>query len=245
MAELKKKQKCPEGSPEWMTTYGDMVTLLLTFFVLMYTSSTVDGYKLKLIISAFSGLGMFQGGNTLSVGQLAELGHTVESLPSIQTGRALDNARRQAVSMFQSETRSRMVRITQDERGLIISFAADAFFDVASAEVNIEATRSTLQKTAVLLNGVLGENPEQKFRIEGHSDPSPTDPNGPWPTNWELSSQRAINVLHYLSDFGVDERHFQVMGLSDTAPLPGTLDTPEGRAMNRRVDVIVLTDGHL
>ena len=56
-----------------MLTYGDMVTLLLTFFVMMYTTATVDGYKLKLVLSAFSGLGMMEGGNTLQVGKMAEL----------------------------------------------------------------------------------------------------------------------------------------------------------------------------
>ncbi len=62
--------------------------------------------------------------------------------------------------------------------------------------------------------------------------------------NWELSSQRAINVLHYLSDFGVNEQQFQVSGMADTVPLVSN-DTPEGRAYNRRVDLVILTEGHL
>ncbi|MBI9103229.1 MAG: flagellar motor protein MotB [Spirochaetales bacterium] len=242
MAGPKKAKKCPpEGSPEWMTTYGDMVTLLLTFFVLMYTTATVDGYKMKLVLSAFSGLGMLNGGNTLQVGKLAEMGHTVASLPSMQKGRALDQARRHAISLFQPETNSKLVRITEDERGLIISFAADAFFDVGSADVDIEASRDTLRKASVLLKG-LGD--EQKFRIEGHTDSLPTDPDGEFYSNWELSSLRAINVLHYLSDFGVNEQQFQVSGLAETVPLVSN-DTPEGRAYNRRVDIVILTEGHL
>ena len=242
MAGPEKQKKCPpEGAPEWMTTYGDMVTLLLTFFVLMYTTATVDGYKMKLILSAFSGLGMLDGGNTLQVGKLAELGHTVSSLPSMQKGRALDKARRNAISLFQPETKSKLVRLTEDERGLIISFAADAFFEEGSAEVDIEASRETLRKASVLLNGM----PEdQKFRIEGHTDSLPTDPDGDFYSNWELSSQRAINVLHYLSDFGVNEQQFQVSGMADTVPLVSN-DTPEGRAYNRRVDIVILTEGHL
>ena len=242
MAVPEKKKKCPpEGAPEWMTTYGDMVTLLLTFFVLMYTTATVDGYKMKLILSAFSGLGMLDGGNTLQVGKLAEMGHTVAALPSMQTGRALDKARRNAISLFQPETESKLVRLTEDERGLIISFAADAFFREGSAEVDIEASRETLRKASVLLNSM----PEdQKFRIEGHTDSLPTDPGGEFYSNWELSSQRAINVLHYLSDFGVNEQQFQVAGMADTVPLVSN-DTPEGRAYNRRVDLVILTEGHL
>ena len=66
-----------------MLTYGDMVTLLLTFFVMMYTTAEVDGSQLKLILAAFSGLGVLEGGNTLQAGELAELGNNIMSLPSV------------------------------------------------------------------------------------------------------------------------------------------------------------------
>jgi len=86
----KKKTKCPpEGAADWLLTYGDMVTLLLTFFVLLYTTAEVDGYRLRLVLAAFPGLGSYQGGVTLSEGRLAELGNTIETLPSMQQiGRA-------------------------------------------------------------------------------------------------------------------------------------------------------------
>lgn len=238
---MKKKKKCPpEGAPEWMTTYGDMVTLLLCFFVMLFTTATVDGHEMRLVIAAFSGMGLLEGGNTLQAGQLAELGNTLETLPSMDKGRALDEARRRAISIFQPEVDSKKVRITQDERGLIISLAADSFFRPASAEVDIEASRQTLQKVSNLLTS-LGDS--RRFRIEGHSDSSPTDPEGPWATNWELSTQRATNVLHYLVDFGVSEQLFQVGGYSDTRPVASN-DTPDGRAYNRRVDIVVMTEGH-
>ncbi len=243
MAQPKKKcPKCDEGVPEYMLTYGDMVTLLLTFFVMLLTSATVDGQKLKLILSAFPGLGMYEGGNTLTAGQLAELGNTIMALPSMSRGRALDNARRKAISQFQPEIKSQKVRIKEDERGLVISLASDAFFDPAAAEVNIEETRTLLQRLSRLLSS--DELSENKFRIEGHTDDVPTDPGGEWETNWELSTARATNVLHYLVDYGVNEQQFQVAGFADTVPLASN-DTPEGQAYNRRVDVIILTEGHL
>lgn len=242
MPQQKKCPKCDEGVPEYMLTYGDMVTLLLTFFVMLLTSATVDGQKLKLILSAFPGLGMYEGGNTLTAGKLAELGNTIMSLPSMQRGRALDNARRKAISQFQPEIKSQKVRIKEDERGLIISLASDAFFEPASAEVNIEETRTLLQRLSSLLSS--DELEGNKFRIEGHTDAMPTDPDGQWETNWELSTARGTNVLHYLVDYGVNEEQFQVAGFADTVPLASN-DTPEGRAYNRRVDVIILTEGHL
>lgn len=235
-----KKKKCPTGSPAWMTTYGDMVTLLLTFFVMLYTTSTPDDSKMNLILAAFSGLGMYTGGQTLQEGKLAELGNMIMSLPSTNRGRALDEARRKAISQFEPEIKSQKVRVQQDERGLIITLAADSFFEPASAEVQIEQSRETLQKLAALLRSM----EERKFRIEGHTDSSPTDPEGEWRTNWELSTARATNVLHYLVDFGVTERQFQVAGFADTVPLASETSA-EGRAYNRRVDIIILSDGHL
>jgi chemotaxis protein MotB len=239
----KKKKKCPpEGAADWLLTYGDMTTLLLTFFIMLLTTATVDGQKLKLILSAFPGLGMFEGGNTLQAGRLAELGNTIMSLPSMNRGRALDNARKRAISEFQPEIKSQRVRVKEDERGLVISLASDAFFRQASAEVNIEATRDLLQRISNLLSAE--ELTERKFRIEGHTDATPTDPAGAWETNWELSTARATNVLHYLVDYGVNEQQFQVAGFADTVPLASN-DTPEGRAYNRRVDIIILSEGHL
>jgi len=243
MAERKRKKKyASEGAPEWMTTYGDMVTLLLTFFVMLYTTATVDGAKIQLILAAFNGLGLHSGGTTLqATGQLADMGNTIMALPSVQRGRALDEARKKAISMFQPEIQAKKVRVKEDERGLVISLAADSFFEPASAEVRIEESRQLLQRISNLLISL----EERKFRIEGHTDSNPmTDPEGEYQTNWELSTARATNVLHYLVDFGVDEQQFQVAGFADTVPIADNT-TEEGRSYNRRVDIIVLSEGHL
>jgi chemotaxis protein MotB len=242
MAQKKKKKCPPEGAADWLLTYGDMTTLLLTFFVLLFTTATVDGEELRLILAAFPGLGVYQGGNTLEVGRLAELGNTVMSLPSTQRGRALDEARRAAASLFQPEINSNRVRVTVDERGLVISLAADAFFEPASAELNMEEARPVLDRVAGLLQS--DELSDRIFRVEGHTDSIPTDPTGPWESNWELGFGRANSVFRVLSDFGVSEQQFQVMSHGDVRPLFSN-ETPEGRAYNRRVDIVVLSEGQL
>lgn len=240
--EKKREKKQDEGAPDWLLTYGDMTTLLLTFFIMMFTTAEIDGSELRMILAAFEGLGSFTGGNTLQVGKLAELGNTIMSLPSMQKGTALDKARKAAVALFQPELASKKVRVKEDERGLVISLAADSFFKPASAEVDIEEARSVLQRVAAFLSSADME--ERKFRIEGHTDSTSTDPRGTWPTNWELSALRSANVLHYLVDFGAREDRFQIAGFADTVPFFSN-DTPEGRAYNRRVDIIILTEGHL
>lgn len=236
-------KKCPpEGAADWLLTYGDMVTLLLTFFVLLFTTATIDGEQLRLILAAFPGLGNFTGGNTLEAGPLAELGNTIESLPSMERGRALSEARREAVSIFEPEIRSNLVRITEDERGLVITLASDAFFESGSAEVNIEQTREVLQKLSQLLT--VDEFSNRTFRLEGHTDDIPVAPGGEFASNWDLASARASSVLRFLVDYGTNESQFQLMSRGEHAPLVDNT-TAEGRAYNRRVDVIILTEGTL
>ncbi len=238
----KKCTKCPEGIPAYLLTYGDMVTLLLTFFILLYSPPVEEGSRIKLILAAFSGLGIQTGGNTLQAGKLAELGNNIMSLPSMEMARAMDTARKRAISTFQPEIKTKKIRIKEDERGLVISLAADSFFEPGTADIDIEQARATLQKAALLLNSE-GLS-DRIYRIEGHTDSTPTGPDSPWPSNWELSTARSTNVLHYLVDFGVNEDQFQVAGFADTVPLASE-ETEEGRAYNRRVDIIILTDGHL
>ncbi|MDR3139175.1 MAG: flagellar motor protein MotB [Treponema sp.] len=240
----KKKPDAGSASGEWIVTYSDMVTLMLSCFVALFNPSEVDPVQFAQMISSLNniGLGGSVGGNTLSVGQNADLGNTIMSLPSMDQGKSLGTALRRATSLFTPEIRSNKVRVSHNERGIVISLASDAFFNPASAAINIEETRDILLRLASLLNSA--ETRGRKFRIEGHTDAVGTDPDGPWPSNWELSTARAISVLHYLTDIGVEENRFQVAGFADTAPISRN-DTPEGRAYNRRVDVIILDDGHL
>jgi chemotaxis protein MotB len=91
---------------------------------------------------------------------------------------------------------------------------------------------------------VSDEIQKRKFRIEGHTDAVDVDPAGPWEDNWQLSVERSRAILRYLAALGVDERRFQIAGFADTVPI-STNENEEGRALNRRVDVIILDEGHL
>jgi chemotaxis protein MotB len=251
----RKKKKDDGGGPtgsEWLTTYSDMVTLMLCFFAIMFNPDEVtpaDSSAIAVSVQ-LNGMGSSPGGNSLSVGKLADLGNTVNSLPAMDKGKTLGTSLMKAVSLFQPELRSNKVKITSEERGLVISLASDAFFGPASAVINIEATRDILLRLAQLLAS--DEVRGRKFRIEGHTDGTMTDPteqrpfswdNGPWPSNWELSTARSSAVLRYLTGLGIDEKRFQVAGFAATMPV-STDDTAEGRAYNRRVDIIILDEGH-
>ena len=254
----KREKKEPEKpSTAWQGTYGDMITLMLCFFVLLYNPSEIDVTQLATITES---LQMNQteaptGGMSLSTGRLAELGNTISSLPSLEKGKSLGTAMKKAVSLFSPEIKSNRITITSDERGVVISLASDAFFKKGSAELNIDETRETLLRLSEFFN--YPELKERRFRIEGHTDNTPVthllsddeDDNTDvkqiqnFNSNWELSAQRAINVLYYLADFGVDEQKFCVAGYADTRPKFDN-STPEGQAYNRRVDIIILDEGH-
>jgi chemotaxis protein MotB len=238
----RKKKEKDEGSPYWMITYGDMTTLLLVFFVVMFTTAEIDGSELRMILAAFQGLGVMRGGNTLQVGKLAELGNNIMTLPSVERGRALDKARKLAKSIFEPEISVRKVRLKEDERGLIISLSAEMFFDPASAILKIEEARPILYKVRDLLRSE--EVRDKKVRIEGHTDDVPMDEDSEYPTNWDLSAARSLEVLKYLIEYGVPEQNMQVAGYADTVPVSDN-STEEGRADNRRVDIVILTKGHL
>jgi chemotaxis protein MotB len=227
-----------------LNTYADMVTLMLCFFVIMFNPDETTQAQMEQIATSMrtGGIGALAGGLTLSAGRSADLGNTVMQMPSMERGRNLGTALRRAVSVFSPEIRSNKIKVTHDERGIVITLASDAFFNPASARINIEATRDILLRLGTYL--VSEDLRDRKFRIEGHTDSVDVDPAGPWEDNWQLSAERSRAVLRYLTAIGVDERRFQIAGFADTMPV-STNETEEGRMYNRRVDVIILDEGHL
>ena len=241
MAKEKKEPEKP--STAWQGTYGDMITLMLCFFVMLYNPSEVDVTQLATITQSLqmNETESVNGGMSLSTGKLSDLGNTINSLPAIEKGKSLGLAKKKAVSLFAPDVKSNKITITSDERGLVISLAADNFFEEGSADLNIEETRDTLLRLSDFFKDP--ELKHRKFRVEGHTDSTPVADDSKYLSNWELSSARSMNVLHYLADYGVDENRFSVAGFADTMPKFSN-DTPEGRAYNRRVDIIILDEGH-
>lgn len=239
-----RKAKEPEKpSSAWLGTYGDMITLMLCFFVMLYNPSEIDVTQMATITQSLQmqETESVTGGLSLSAGQLSDLGNNINSLPSLEKGKSLGLAKKKAVSLFAPDIKSNRITITSDERGLIITLLSDNYFEEGSAELNINETRQTLLRLAEFFKS--DELKGRRFRIEGHTDNVPVPENSIYPSNWELSVARAVNVLHYLADYGVKEDNFSVAGYADTRPKFSN-DTAEGRAYNRRVDIIILDEGH-
>ncbi len=236
----KKEKKAKKGAPPWMTSYGDMTTLLLTFFILMFNIAEISAKDFYLVLSSFRGaLGIFSGGLTLSHGRLEELGMNLMQLPAQTKGKALSKSLRDAVETFKPEIQSKRVRVSEDERGLVISLSGDAFFAPGSARL-LEDSRVILQKVARIMNSI-----PNYARIEGHTDNRPIPIEGVkegYETNWELSSARGVNVLRYLAENeGVGARRLSSVAFGQFRPIDDN-DIPEGRAYNRRVDIVILRE---
>lgn len=236
----REKKEPEKPSTAWQGTYGDMITLMLCFFVMLYDPSEADAIQMAEMTASLSN-NLSGGGNSVGAGKLSDLGNVVSSLPAMERGQSLGTAKKKAVSVFAPDVKTNKITITSDERGLVITLAADNFFKEGSANIDIDETRETFLRLSQFFNeeGVK----ERRFRIEGHTDNSPVKSDSGFASNWELSSARAVNVLHYLADFGVNENSFSIAGYADTRPKFSN-DTAEGRAYNNRVDIIILDEGH-
>ncbi len=239
-----KKAKEPEKpSAAWQGTYGDMITLMLCFFVMLYDPTEVEITEMATITQSLQmqETESVSGGLSLSAGRLSDLGNNINSLPAVEKGKSLGTAKKKAVSLFAPDVKTNKITVSSDERGLVITLLSDNFFEEGSAELNINETRDTLLRLSEFFK--TDEMKDRRFRIEGHTDNMPVSEISNFPSNWELSATRAINVLHYLADYGVKEDSFAVAGYADTRPKFSN-DTAEGRAYNRRVDIIILDEGH-
>jgi len=224
-----------------MVTMSDMNTLMMTFFIIMMGDvTTVSQEEFRLVLSSFRGsLGVFQGGSSLAKGRLVEMGHNILTLPSSEKARSLAKTLKKALEVFKPEIQSKKLRVLQDERGLIITLSGDAYFDTGSARLRDDA-RPLLKKIAEIIKSV-----PNFVRIEGHTDDRKIPTAGVregYETNWELSSSRSVNVLRFLTEEeGVKPRQLSAVAFGEHRPIDDN-NTPEGRAYNRRVEIVILRD---
>lgn len=221
------------GAPEWMTTYSDLVTLLLCFFVLLFSFSSIDAGKFRTMMNSFKGgTGVFDGGTMIEmvpggleydIGTDGDMAELLEELEEYSSEMGLGEE----------------LVVQVEERGIVIRFMDNIFFDSGSAEIKRDSMQ-ILETASELLNG--GGFKERQIKVEGHTDSDRIVRSSAYPTNWELSSARATNVLRYLVEVGgIDGGRISSSGYSYYRPIANN-DTPENKAKNRRVDIIILKD---
>ena len=225
------------GAPGWMVTYGDMVTLLLTFFVMLFAFSSLNVERFRNIIAAYQGaVGLLDGGTTVTESEPLASGDSpnaelivrnpLEADETVDVLRALAQLREEA-ELADAFT----VDVT--ERGIVIHFTDRVLFDLGRAELRPDAER--------VLRGVfdvLASWPHH-IRVEGHTDNLPIE-TVQFPSNWELSTARAARVVRFVVEEGkIPPERLSAAGYGEYRPIADN-GTAAGRARNRRVDVVLL-----
>jgi chemotaxis protein MotB len=224
----------PENHERWIVSYADMVTLLFALFVVLYATSDANPRKLQSvhnsITQAFS-VGVLQGTNGSSA-VFNSGGGITPSMAEIKSNNLV--ALEATLGGFaKANNLEGKVQIRSDADSITISLADNLLFDSGSAELR-PGSQDVLLQVAAALRGLPND-----MRIEGHTDNVPV--NSPdFATNWELSASRASTVLRFMRDQGqlTDNELFAAF-FAETQPIADNA-TPEGRALNRRADIVIL-----
>jgi chemotaxis protein MotB len=215
------QQESSASHDRWLISYADLMTLLLALFIVLYAAS--DHQRATKIATAMAA--QFNDRKAATVPS-ATIGIQPASEPLVVARTALDKA------FAANRTLRDRARINMTERGLIVSLTEAGFFAPADATVRgdalplIDALSDALRQSNVPL------------RVEGHTDSLPIS-TARYPSNWELSAARASVVLARLVDRGIPPSRLSVAGFAGERPVADN-STPEGRALNRRVDLVIL-----
>ena len=220
----------PAPAASWLTTYSDLVTLLLCFFVLLYSFSALDVEKFRKFVASFQGQGILTGG-TVPVTQDPSSNPVVEGETADTEGPFWSDSGRMLIHVqefLQDNGIEGVVRAYQEQGGVMVELKDHLLFDSARADIRQDG-RALLDKLSVLMNDM-----PNSVSIEGHTDNIPIRTTE-FPTNWELSGARAARVVRYFVEIrGMDARRFAATGFGEFHPMASN-STAFGRAQNRRV----------
>jgi chemotaxis protein MotB len=252
MARRKKRGEAEhENHERWLVTYADLITLLMVFFIVMYSMSQVDLAKFAAISDSLTavlsgsqsiadggGPSLIDGsvqvtfpseGEVSAQEQIKELRDRITEFLEEQEGESPSGVQGQQVVTRVGEN----IVVMEQERGLVISFKDSLLFASGSA-VLTPLAQEIITSVGNSLIGI-----RNYIRIEGHTDNLPIN-TARYPSNWELSSARAANVLHLLQDrVGLPPDRLSIVGYGEHRPLVVNADDAS-RAMNRRVDIVIL-----
>ena len=229
MAKQQKCPECPKGLPPWLATFGDLMSLLLCFFVLLLSFSTKKQADFEKAVGSLQGaLGVLPGEPILTspikLEQPIIKGDITEARPSLKDAKA------EIEKEVQAEGQQENVEIIQSEEGITIRIKDNALYKSGKADVRPEIM-PLLNKIA----SVIARLPNS-VEIEGHTDDMPIG-NEEFPNNHWLSSSRALGVLDvFRNEVGIGPERLTAIGHGEFKPLVSN-DTEENRAANRRVEI--------
>ncbi|RIV24278.1 hypothetical protein D2Q93_07290 [Alicyclobacillaceae bacterium I2511] len=227
----------------WLITYSDLITLLLIFFVIMYAMSKVDVAKFETLTESLAAA--LHSSNQVQMHNLGTTGLVVPANPTNQgdktktgmatpTDPALDQLYNEVRTYIETHHLQNNISIENQPRGVQITLRDVALFDTGQAVVRPDAR--------MLLNGLVPflQSLSNPILVEGYTDNVPID-TPQFPSNWELSAARAIDVVHFFANAGLAPERLAGVGYGQYHPVvPNT--TPANRQLNRRVNIVILRD---
>ena len=230
-----------QNSSSWLTTFNDLVTLLMVFFVLLFTMSTIDANKLSDFQYALqSGLGILEQGQRVGikvsdeqpVRDMSHIKTQAESQLNSQQKQSMRNIIEEAMAFLDDQ---KGIRVVYSDHGARLRFEDAILFDFGRAEIN-PAGYSFLDRISGVIHQIQGP-----VRIEGHTDNVPIHTKR-FPSNWELSTARAVNVVKYfVESCNIHPQRLSAVGYGQSKPLFSN-DSDEHRAKNRRVEIVLIRE---
>lgn len=232
----------------WLTTFNDLVTLLMVFFVLLFTMGSTDKNMMREFQNALqSGLGVLSSGSKVSIAvnespRLVSMGETLsqgqsQTTPDNEEATTEVIDQEEAIDQALSEMAADPgIKVKHSTQGARISFEDALLFNFGKADINSSGL-ALLDKMAALIQKI-----PCVVRVEGHTDNVPIH-TPRFPSNWDLSTARAVSVVKYLVDVAnINPQRLSAVGYGESRPMVPN-DSPADRARNRRVEIVLVTKG--
>jgi len=229
----------PEQRGTWLLTFNDMITLLLAFFVLLLSMSSIEATKVKGVADSVKrvlGMKLEQDGNNKAAAK-----SIVPSLrdADIERARAQEESkpvagaiRDKRMALYKALENLENQEIVPLKHGLLLSMNEQVLFSPGGAEITAKGHKALKE-----LGGIL-QRSDVFVRVEGNTDNLPIS-TGRYPSNWELSLARAVHVVQYLASAGeISPERLSAAGYADARPKAPN-DNPQNRQLNRRVDIFL------
>ncbi len=231
----KKCPECPKCLPAWLAAFGDLMSLLLCFFVLLLSMSSMDAKKVSEAIGSLSGaMSVLEGGTKTEISKRRIQESTPIQLQD-ETSEALNRVTQAIIDANEMMEKGHGPSITLEEaeEGFMINLPASLLFKPGQAKIENQDALLFLKRVALIIQELPND---LEIGIHGYTDNVTPGKNSPYIDNWELSSARAISVLKELIADGVDPHRMFAAGFGEYHPI-ATNATAKGRKKNRRVEI--------
>ena len=231
----KKCPECPDCLPAWLAAFGDLMSLLLCFFVLLLSMSSMDAKKISEAIGSLSGaMSVLEGGTKTEISkQRIQESTPIESQD--ETSEVVNRVQQAAgdANEMMEQNQGTVITVEEAQDGFVIKLPASLLFDAGSATIENQDAILFLKRVALIIEELPNEI---QVSVQGHTDDIGPGSSSSFKDNWELSTARAISVLHELLLDGIAPNRISASGYAEYAPV-ATNATQTGREKNRRVEL--------